>query len=160
MNGYAPEAYSMLGLILAQQNVSVLGLQRKLAQLGMAVNIKSLYRLVSDLPMQKIDLHIAAAVCKVCNVELGDLIRFQKPKAQLHRLDDKAQARLDALMDKNNEGRLTSAERKEFGVLADRAHRISLENARTLLAEQRRAKNQPAAAKRKTAPVKPATATT
>src|SRR5258707_15642115 len=114
MSGYTPEAYSMLGTILARQNVSVLALQRKLAAAGLAVNIKSLYRLANDAPVQKIDLHIAAAVCKACDVQLTDLIRFQKPKARLQRLDSKTQSRLDALMAKNNEGRLTAAERKEF----------------------------------------------
>jgi DNA-binding Xre family transcriptional regulator len=139
MSGYTPEAYSMLGAILARRNLSVLALQRELAKAGMSVNIKSLYRLADDAPVQKIDLHIAAAVCKACHVSLNDLIRFQKPKAQLRRLDSKTQSRLDALMARNNEGQLTAAERREFGVLADRAHRISIENARTLLAERRRA---------------------
>ena len=101
----------------------------------------------------EIDLHIAAAVCKACQINLNDLISFQKPKAQLRRLDSKTQSRLDTLMARNNEGQLTAAERKEFGVLADRAHRLSMENARTLLAERRRAgkhvptKKKPAALK-------------
>ena len=46
--------------------------------------------------------------------------------------------RLQELMEKNNEGKLTAAERREFDGLADRAHQISMENARTLLAERRR----------------------
>ena len=138
MNGYAPEAYSMLGSILARQNLSVLSLQRKLSEAGIAVNIKSLYRLANDSPLQKLDLPITAAICKACSVALSDLITFEKPKAQLHQLDGKSQARLDALMTKNNEGLLTAAERKEFDALADRAHKMSMENARTLLAERRR----------------------
>ncbi|MEI9894440.1 MAG: hypothetical protein WDN28_11295 [Chthoniobacter sp.] len=138
----------MLGFILARRNLSVLALQHELAAAGLAVNIKSLYRLANDTPVQKIDLHIAAAICKVCEVGLSDLISFRKPKAQLHRLDSKTEARLDALMSKNNEGRLTPAERREFGTLADRAHQISLANARTLLAEQRRVgKSAPAKGK-------------
>jgi DNA-binding Xre family transcriptional regulator len=138
----------MLGSILARQNMSVLALQRKLMATGLTVNIKSLYRLASEMPVQKVDLHIAAAVCKVCAVSLNDLISFQRPKAQFRRLDNKTQSRLDALMAKNNERQLTVAERKEFGALADRAHQMSLENARTLLAEQRRAGRR-AAVKRK-----------
>jgi hypothetical protein len=138
MNGYAPEAYSMLGSILARQNVSVLALQRKLSGAGVAVNIKSLYRLADDSPLQRLDLPITAAICKACGVALNDLITFEKPKAQLHQLDGKSQARLDALMSKNNDGLLTAAERKEFDALADRAHQISMENARTLLTERRR----------------------
>ncbi len=135
MSGYAPEAYSMLGSILARQNVSVLALQRKLSHAGVAVNIKSLYRLADDSPLQRLDLPITAAVCKICGVALSDLISLEKPKAQLRRLDAKSQARLDVLMSKNNEGALHSAERKEFDALADHAHKISMENARTLLAE-------------------------
>ena len=134
-----PDAYSQLGVILARENVSVLALQRKLAAAGVPVNVKSLYRLAEDAPLQKIDLRIAAAICRTLDIALDDLISLDKPKAQLRRLDVKRQARLDALMDKNNEGRLTTLERKEFVALADMAHRISLENARTLLTERRRA---------------------
>ena len=70
----------MLGSILARRNVSVLALRRELAETGLAVNIKSLYRLANDTPVQKIDLHIAAAVCKVCDVGLDDLISFQRQR--------------------------------------------------------------------------------
>jgi DNA-binding Xre family transcriptional regulator len=128
-----------LGLILARENVSVLGLQRKLEAAGVPVNVKSLYRLAEDAPLQKIDLRIVAAICNAFGIALGDLISFEKPKAQLNRLDAKTQARLDALMSKNNEGQLTAAERKEFVALADQAHRLSMENARILLTESRRA---------------------
>jgi len=138
VNGHHPDAYSTLGLILARQNLSVLALQRKLAEAGVAVNIKSLYRLADSTPLQKIDLHIVGPICKVCGVDLGELISFEKPKAQLRRLDEKTQARLDELMTKNNEGKLTAKERKEFDSLAERVHALSMENARTLLAERRR----------------------
>ena len=139
MNGYPIEAYSMLGTILARQNLSVSALQRRLAEAGVAVNIKSLYRLADDaLQLRKVDMQIAGAVCRECNVGLGDLITLQKPQARLGRLDTRTQARLDELMEKNNEGKLTAAERREFDGLAERAHQISMENARTLLAERRR----------------------
>jgi hypothetical protein len=148
MNGHLPDAYSRLGLILAQENVSVLGLQRKLEAAGSSVNVKSLYRLAEDAPLQKIDLRIAAAVCNAFGIALGDLISFEKPKARLSRLAPKMQARLDALMSKNNEGQLTVAERKEFALLAEQAHRMSIENARTLLAERRRAEKRVAPTKK------------
>jgi hypothetical protein len=114
------------------------------------VNIKSLYRLAEDAPVQKIDLRIVGAICRSLGVALGDLITFDKPKAQFRRLASKTQLRLDALMEKNNEGRLTAAERKEFLALAGQAHRLSLENARTLLAERQRAEVRPAAARKST----------
>jgi DNA-binding Xre family transcriptional regulator len=139
MSGLLTDAYSRLGLILARENVTVLGLQRKLAASGVPVNVKSLYRLMEEAPLQKIDLRIVAAICTAFGIGLGDLISFEKPKAQLVRLDEKTQARLDALMSKNNEGLLTAAERKEFLALADQAHRMSIENARILLAERQRA---------------------
>ena len=147
-----PDAYSQLGVILARENVSVLALQRKLAAAGVPVNVKSLYRLAEDAPLQKIDLRIAAAICRTLDIALDDLISLDKPKAQLRRLDAKRQARLDALMDKNNEGRLTTLERKEFVALADMAHRISIENARTLLTERRRAGKASAVARKASTP--------
>jgi DNA-binding Xre family transcriptional regulator len=143
-----PDAYSQLGMILARENVSVLALQRKLAAAGVPVNVKSLYRLAEDAPVQKIDLRIAAAICRTFDIALDDLISLDKPKAQLRRLDARRQVRLDALMDKNNEGQLTTLERKEFVALADMAHRISIENARTLLTERRRAGKASAVAKK------------
>ena len=158
MNGYLPDAYSRLGLLLARENVSVLGLHRKLAAKGVPVNIKSLYRLAEEAPLQKVDLRIAAAICRLLNIALGDLITFEKPKAQLRHLDAKAQARLDTLMARNNEGRLTAAERKEFVGLADQAHRMSLENARTLLSESQRAQKRAGAGRKPTAAKRPALA--
>ena len=147
MNGYTPEAFSRLGLILSQRNLSVLALQRKLEDAGAPVNVKSLYRLVEDAPLQKIDLRIAAAVCKACDLELGDLISFEKPQAQLQQLDPKTQSRLDALMEKNNEGQLTAAERREFAELADHAHALSMANARLLVAGRKRSSEMKSAGK-------------
>src|SRR4051794_20976198 len=118
MDGYLPNAYSKLELILARRNLSVLGLRRQLEAAGVPANVKSLYRLVEDEPLQKIDLRIAAAICHVLDIALGDLISFEKPRTRLGRLDSKAQARLDVLMTKNNECGLTAAERKEFDTLA------------------------------------------
>jgi hypothetical protein len=46
--------------------------------------------------------------------------------------DQAKQNRLDALMDKNNEGLLTSAERKELKALVRDAEEIALSNAREL----------------------------
>lgn len=140
MNGNAPEAYSRLRTVLAGRNLTVFQLHRQLDSTGLPVNIKSLYRLTADEPLQKVDLRVAGAVCQACGIEIGDLITFQKPRAQLHRLDPKIQARLDELMEKSNEGQLTAREKKEFAALADEAHRLSMENARMLLAERRRGK--------------------
>jgi hypothetical protein len=136
MNGNTPEAYSRLRIVLARLNVTVFQLHRQLVESGFAVNIKSLYRLASEQPLQKIDLRIAAAICRACDVDLAELISLEKPRSQLRQLDAKLQARLEELMEKNNDGKLTAQDKKEFGQLAQRAHRISLENARTLQAER------------------------
>jgi DNA-binding Xre family transcriptional regulator len=154
MNGNTPLAYSRLRSVLALKNMTVFQLHRMLEEMGFPVNIKSVYRLATDEPLQKVDLRIAGAICQACNIQLGELITFDKPRAQLRQLDTKSQRRLEELMTKNNEGKLTASERKEFAQLADKAHRISMENARVLLAERRRSersRSRPAAKSRETA---------
>jgi hypothetical protein len=126
--------------VLAERNVTVFQLHRQLVSAGLPVNIKSLYRLTADAPLLKVDLRVAGAVCQVCGVGLGELITFQKPRLQLLRLEPKVQARLEELMDRNNDGLLNARERKEFDELANEAHRVSLENSRMLVAERRRGK--------------------
>jgi len=150
MNGNIPEAYSRLRIILAKMNVTVFQLHRRLEAAGFAVNIKSLYRLGSDEPIQKIDLRIAAAICRVCGVNLGELIALEKTPAQLRQLDGRTQSRLEALMAKNNDGKLTASEKKEFGQLAEKAHRISIENARVLVAERKRSERSRTSVRRET----------
>ena len=138
MHGNTPEAYSRLRIVLAKMNLSVFQLHKRLQADGVAVNRKSLYRLASDEPIQKIDLRIAAAICKACSVALGDLVTLEKPVAYLQRLDAKTQDRLDTLMAKNNEGSLTTTEKREFERLAEKAHQLSMDNARVLITERRR----------------------
>ena len=138
MNGNKPEAYSRLGLVLAGMNITVFRLHRLLAEAGFTVNIKSLYRLAAEGPIEKIDLRIAAALCRVCNVALGELITLEKPRALLRRLDTKTQGRLEELMSKNNDGKLNAIEKREFAQLAEKAHKLSLHNARALQTGRRR----------------------
>ena len=127
-------------------NWTVFQLHRRLAAEGFEVNIKSLYRLASEEPLEKIDLRIAASICHVCKVSFGDLMTLEKPRGQLQQLDIKSQGRLDHLMDLNNEGKLTARQKKEFEQLAEKAHRISLENARLLQAGRKRSRaNRPRA---------------
>ena len=113
---------------------------------GFAVNIKSVYRLATDEPLHKVDLQFASTICLARDIQLGDLLTFEKPRAQL--------GRLDALMTKSNDGKLTATERKEFAQFAEKAHRISMENARVLQAERRRnerTRTRPTAKTRETA---------
>ena len=145
MNGNTVEAYSHLAAILSSRNIAIPELRRQMKRLGVPVNIKSLYRLISAEPVQKIDLRIVGAICQTCHVGIQDVIDFSRPKPSFQRLETQAQKRLDELMSKNNEGTLTASERKEFNALAERAHQLTMANAR-LLAAQRR--NHKTAAKR------------
>jgi hypothetical protein len=138
MNGNKLQAYSRLPLVLAGMNLTVFQLHRRLEEAGFPVNIKSLYRLASEEPLQKIDLRIAAAICRVCNVALGELITLEKPQNRLRQLDGRTQRRLEVLMSKNNDGKLTAIEKREFTQLAEKAHRLSLQNARLLQAGRKR----------------------
>ena len=67
------------------------------------------------------------------DVELGDLIRFEQPKAEWMRLEAASQEEPDRLMDRNNDGRLTQAERVKFDASLERAERITLHNAQILV---------------------------
>ena len=150
MNGKPLGAWSNLKVILAQQNLSVLDLQKKLRKRGVSVNVKSLYRLAEPHPLWKIDIRIVNAICQTFGLELGDLIQLEKPAQQLRRLGAEKQRRLDVLMEKNNEGELTRAERGELTRLVDESQRISLHNARAL-AEQQRETARKAGDKKRTA---------
>lgn len=140
MNGTELKAYSHLAAVLNHRKIAIPELRKQMRNLGVPVNIKSLYRLASSEPLQKIDLRIVGAICRTCRVGIQELIDFNKPKAVLKRLDPLDQKSLDELMSKNNEGTLTSAERRKFECLMEDAHEITLANAR-LLAAQRRGKN-------------------
>ena len=139
MEGKTRGAWSNLRLILAQRNLSVLDLQKTLQKRGVSVNVKSLYRLTDPAPLWKIDTRIVNAICQTFGLELGDLIQLEKPTKELKRLAPEKQQRLDALMEKNNAGQLTRAERAELTRLVDESQRISLHNARVLV-EQKRGK--------------------
>ena len=137
MSGHDKGAWSTLSTLLAEKNLTVADLYQILQKRGFAVNKKSLYRLAASQPVQKLDTTIVRAVCEALEVDLQDLIQFQKPKFELKRLDPKSQRELDKLMDKNNEGELTKSEQARFKVLLDEAQRISLYNAKALLSQKR-----------------------
>ena len=130
-------AFSRLRRVLSEQNISVPELHRRINKRGMRVNLKSLYRLAHDLePLARLDLRVAGAVCQVCQVPLSELIAFAPEKPRLQRLSAAKQKRLDALMTKNNDGKLTRAEHEELRGLVREAEEIALANAR-ILAGQR-----------------------
>jgi Cro/C1-type helix-turn-helix DNA-binding protein len=133
------QAFSRLKRVLGERGMSVPDLQRRLEQHGLSVNLKSLYRLVKDdQPLERLNLRVAGMICQVCEVPLSNLIAFEMTAARLRRLPATKQGRLDALMDGNNEGRLTPGQSKELQGLVREAEEIALSNARKL-ANQRRA---------------------
>ena len=122
----------------AWSNLSVLDLQKTLQKRGVSVNVKSLYRLAEPAPLWKIDTRIVNAICQTFDLELGDLIQLEKPTKELKRLAAERQQRLDALMQKNNAGELTRAERAELTRLVEESQRISRQNARVLVEQKRK----------------------
>jgi hypothetical protein len=131
------QAYSRLKRLLGDRNITVSELYKRIQQRGMQVNLKSLYRLSREhQPLARLDLHVAEAICQVCEVPLSELITSETPKAMLHRLTVAKQTRLDTLMAKNNAGQLTGGEGEELRVLVHEAEEMTLANAR-ILAGQR-----------------------
>jgi hypothetical protein len=132
------QAFSQLRRLLGQRRMTVPELHRRIQQRGVSVNLKSLYRLSrDDQPVERLDLRVAGVICQVCAVPLSELIAFETRKAQLRRLSAAKQKRLDFLMGKNNEGRLTNAERGELEALVAEAEDITLTNARVLASQRR-----------------------
>jgi DNA-binding Xre family transcriptional regulator len=138
MDGNLAGASSNLRVVLAEKNLSVLDLHKTLQARGFSVNVKSLYRLADAAPLAKVDLRIVNAICQALELELGELIQLQKSTAGLQRLDAALQTRMDALLERNNEGDLTEAEREALTGLVEEAQRISLHNGRVLLEQKRR----------------------
>ena len=132
-------AYSRLKRVLGDQNMSVPELHRRIQKRGLRINLKSLYRLAHDEePLARLDLRVAGAVCEVCQVPLSELISFMPLKAKLQRLSAGKQKRLDALMGKNNDGKLNRTENEELRNLVRDAEEITLANARILAGQRTR----------------------
>lgn len=129
-------AYSALPEMLTQRRLTVADILRRLQSKGLKFDKKTLYRLASPEPMQTINIPVVGALCRELNVSLGDLITLTPPKPQLHRIDEKTQRRLDELMTRNTEGKLSAAERRELAELGAHVESLSLANAR-LLARQK-----------------------
>jgi hypothetical protein len=125
-------------MLLAQHNMSVLALHKRLQEKGVSVNLKSLYRLAGSKPLQKIDARIVKPICLVLGVDLNELIPLEKPQISLLKLDPPTQARITTLLDKNNQGTITKKERSELERLVNKAEKISLHNARALVEYRRR----------------------
>ena len=141
MSDSLPVAYSHLPKILAECDLKISDLHQKLKQAGIRVNQKSLYRLTTSKPIQKVDTRILGAICKTCAVNIQDVIVFEKPKARLQKLSTTEQRRLDELMSKHSEGQLSADQVREFDRLSEKAHDLTMANARVLLAQRRALKS-------------------
>jgi hypothetical protein len=138
VDGTQVSLWSNLGMLLAEHNISVLALHKRLQENGVSVNLKSLYRLAGSQPLQKFDARIVKPICLVLGIGLSELISLEKPELSLLKLDPVTQARITTLLDKNNQGTITKTERAELERLVDKAERISLHNARALVEYRRR----------------------
>jgi DNA-binding Xre family transcriptional regulator len=131
MNG-THAAYSLLPQFLLKHNYTVADLINKLRAKGESFDKKTIYRLVGSEPMRTINSAALGAICEELQVSLGEIITFEPPSPTLKRIDNRSQKRLSFLMSKNNDGKLSAAESKEFQELGRYAEELSLENARTL----------------------------
>lgn len=125
-------AYSRLPNILTERRYTVADLIKMLAARGQSFDKKTVYRLASAKPLHTINGSVLGAVCKELNVGVGEIIAWEPPKTELHRLDETTQERLSFLMGRNNEGKLTKPEAAELMELGAYAEKLSLENARML----------------------------
>ena len=131
-------AYSRLQKIIEERRLSVPELHRRLQEQGQSINIKSLYRLNdAQQPLARLDLRVAGAICQLCDVTLADLVDFSGQGAKLATLPVDKQQRLDALMERNNDGKLTRSERRELQKLVGETQELTLHNARMLAGQQR-----------------------
>src|SRR5580704_11210907 len=117
--------YSQLKRLLDDRRMTVPELHRRIEASGLRVNLKSLYRLSRDVtPLERLDLRVAGGICQDCEVTLSELITFADEHKKIARLGAAKQRRLDELMGRNNDGRLTAAERSELRRLVEEAQRI------------------------------------
>jgi len=150
MNG-TKYAYSALPSLLLKQRLTVAELYKRLEARGLHFDRKSVYRLAGSEPLQTLNMPLVGAVCEELGVSLQQLISLGQPAPKLARIDNATQDRLDDLMSRNTEGKLTAKERRELETLVDEVERLSLENARLLARQTHTAKSvrKPPAIRRK-----------
>lgn len=134
------EAYSRLRFLLEERSLSTPELHRRLQAQDERVNTKTLYRLADpDRPLDRVDLRVVGAICRIMGVGLGDLIVFAEPAgAALQTLPEPRQRRLDELMDRHNDGGLDDDQLEELRGLVAEAEEIARSNARRLAEHRHR----------------------
>ncbi|WP_367874843.1 helix-turn-helix domain-containing protein [Luteolibacter sp. Populi] len=130
-------AYSGLGPILADRDMSVRDLGEMLESRGTPVGKNTLYRLIKQEPIDRIDLQILGALRDALGVSLDELLIFETPANTLRQIPAAKQRRLHELMARNSDGKLTKEERAEFLKLGREAEKLTLANARQLAAQRK-----------------------
>jgi hypothetical protein len=82
VDGTQESLWSNLGMLLAEHNMSVLALHKRLQEKGVSVNLKSLYRLAAFQPLQKFDARIVKPICLVLGIDLKRINFFGKTRAE------------------------------------------------------------------------------
>jgi DNA-binding Xre family transcriptional regulator len=134
------QGFSRLKFLLEERQLSRADLRRQIAARDQKVNPKTLTRLADpNLPLERIDLRVAAAICDELGVGLGDLIVFaDRSGPVLESLSEEKQLRLDDLMERHNEGLLSLDELAELRRMVSEAMELSNQNARRMAGHLRR----------------------
>lgn len=113
--------YPRLAELLRERNLTVAELERQIRErFGLAVNVKTLYRLTQSTPVQRADLAIAGATATILGVGLDDLFMVDAhpgedhSEAELHILGAADSQRMAALVERQAHGLLTAEEWDEL----------------------------------------------
>jgi hypothetical protein len=112
--------YPRLGPLLAERRLTVAELARQLRErFGLEVNLKTLYRLAQDAPVQRADLEIAGATAALLGVGLDDLFAIEavpvaNGQSQDAMLLPEQSRRLAALFAQQADRLLAADERREL----------------------------------------------
>ena len=131
-------AYSRLSQLLRDRHWNVPELQRRLLDEGVTVDRKTLYRLASNSPLGKTEIALVGRICDVLRVGLDDFFRFAPslPNGEpdeFWELPIPRVERLNELGRKNNEGSISTTERRELADLVADYETIAQHNARVRL---------------------------
>lgn len=107
---------SRLPILLKERQMTVLSLQRQLAQQGRVVNKNTLYRLASRQPLKKVDLTIAGEICSLFGIGLDELfvIRQQQGGEKQVTFTNEQKERMRILWELAREGTITPEEEREL----------------------------------------------
>jgi len=110
---------SRLPILLKERQMTVLSLQRKLAQQGCVVSKNTLYRLASVQPLKKVDLTIAGEICLLFGIGLDELFVIRQQQEKQITFTNKQKARMQTLLELAREGAITPKEERELHQLVD-----------------------------------------